>query len=388
MTTSSAAALHIPDYIRSIAPYIGGKPIEEVAREFGLDPAKIVKLASNENPLGIPASAQRAMAAAMAEIGRYPDDNGFDLKQVLSGKLGIDPEWIMLGSGSSDILITAALTFSGSAGRVVHSQYGFIVYGLAAQKVGAKITVVPATEGLGHDLDAMLAAARGASGEGAAQLVYIANPSNPTGTFLEPQRIQAFLAAFPAETVVVLDEAYTEYLEPALRFDSTQWVRRFPNLLISRTFSKAYGLAGLRIGYGIAQPALTDLMNRVRAAFNVNALAQAAAVAALGDQAFLDQSYALNRAGLAQLTGAFDAARIEYIPSFGNFILFKAGDDHEAGARVNLALLKRGIIVRPVANYGLPQWLRVSIGTRSENESFLAALPDARRLASTARAAA
>ena len=381
MTTSSAAALHVPDYIRSIAPYIGGKPIEEVAREFGLDPAKIVKLASNENPLGIPESAQRAMMAAMAEIGRYPDDNGFALKQVLSKKLGVDPEWLVLGAGSSDILITAALTFAGSAGRVVHSQYGFVVYGLAAQKVGARITVVPATEGLGHDLDAMLAAARGegkdASSNQAAELVYIANPSNPTGTFLEPQRIEAFLAAVPIETVVVLDEAYTEYLEPALRFDSTQWVRRFPNLLISRTFSKAYGLAGLRIGYGIAQPGLTDLMNRVRAAFNVNALAQVAAVAALGDQTFLDESYTLNRAGLAQLGHAFDAAGIQYIPSCGNFILFKAGSDNDAGARVNVALLKRGIIVRPVANYGLPQWLRVSIGTRGENEAFLAALPDA-----------
>ena len=377
MPTSSTSTLHIPDYIRSIAPYIGGKPIEEVAREFGLDPAKIVKLASNENPLGIPESAQRAMAAAMAEIGRYPDDNGFDLKQVLSKKLGVAPEWIVLGSGSSDILITAALTFSGNAGRVVYSQYGFVVYALAAQKIGAKATVVPATAGLGHDLDAMLTAARGNGSERPAQLVYIANPSNPTGTFLEPQRVEAFVAALPTETVVVLDEAYTEYLEPALRFDSTQWVRRFPNLLISRTFSKAYGLAGLRIGYGVAQPPLTDLMNRVRAAFNVNALAQAAAVAALGDQAFLDESYRLNRAGRAQLMKAFDAAGIQYIPSFGNFILFKAGDDNDAGSRVNLALLKRGIIVRPVANYGLPQWLRVSIGTERENDAFLAALPDA-----------
>ncbi len=377
MTTSSTAPLHVPDYIRSIAPYIGGKPIEEVAREFGLDPAKIVKLASNENPLGVPASAQRAMSAAMAEIGRYPDDNGFDLKQALSKKLAVDPAWIVLGSGSSDILITAALTFSGNAGRVVYSQYGFVVYALATQKIGAKATVVPAADGFGHDLDAMLAAAKGQGGEGPAQLVYIANPSNPTGTFLEPQRIEAFLAAVPAETVVVLDEAYSEYLEPASRFDSTQWVRRFANLLVSRTFSKAYGLAGLRIGYGVAQPALTDLMNRVRAAFNVNALAQAAAIAALGDQAFLDASYALNRAGLVQLAAAFDAAGIEYIPSYGTFILFKAGDDNDAGARVNLALLKRGVIVRPVANYGLPQWLRVSIGTKSENEAFLAALPAA-----------
>jgi histidinol-phosphate aminotransferase len=375
---------HIPDYIRSIAPYIGGKPIEEVAREFGLDPATIVKLASNENPLGLPDSARRAMAAAMTELGRYPDDAGYELKRVLAAKLGVDENWIVLGAGSSDILITAALAFAGSGGRVVHSQYGFVVYGLAAQKIGAATTVVPATEGLGHDLDAMAAAA---NEDPPASLVYVANPSNPTGTFVEPAAMEAFLAAIPTETVVVLDEAYTEYLDPAKRFDSTRWVRRFPNLLVSRTFSKAYGLAGLRIGYGIGQPVLTDLMNRVRAAFNVNALAQAAAIAALQDQAFLDESFRLNRAGYRQLTAAFDAAGIEYIPSSGNFVLFKAGDGADAGATVNRALLERGIIVRPVVNYGLPRWLRVSIGTEAENAKFLAALPDAMRTASAARAA-
>jgi histidinol-phosphate aminotransferase len=369
-----SASLQIPDYIRSIAPYIGGKPIDEVAREFGLDPAKIVKLASNENPLGIPDSARRAMADAMRELGRYPDDAGYDLKQVLAERLGVADEWIVLGAGSSDILITAALTFAGNGGHVVHSQYGFVVYGLAAQKIGARVTVVPATPGLGHDLDAMLAATKR---EGSASLVYIANPSNPTGTFLEPAALEAFLAAVPADTVVVLDEAYTEYLEPAQRFDSSQWVRRFPNLVVSRTFSKAYGLAGLRIGYAIAQPALTNLMNRVRAAFNVNALAQAAAIAALQDQAFLDESFRVNRAGYRQLTQAFEALGVEYIPSSGNFVLFRAGTTDDAGAQVNLALLKRGVIVRPVANYGLPQWLRVSIGTEAENAVFLAALPAA-----------
>jgi histidinol-phosphate aminotransferase len=377
------APLSIPEYIRSIAPYIGGKPIDEVAREFGLDPAKIVKLASNENPLGLPDSAKRAMADAMLELGRYPDDAGYDLKQVLATRLGVDDEWIVLGAGSSDILITAALTFAGSAGHVVHSQYGFVVYGLAAQKIGARVTVVPATAGLGHDLDAMLAAVVG-DGE-PASLVYVANPSNPTGTFIEPAAMEAFLARVPAATVVVLDEAYTEYLEPSQRFDSAQWVRRFPNLVVSRTFSKAYGLAGLRIGYGIAQPTLTNLMNRVRAAFNVNALAQAAAIAALQDQAFLDESYRVNRAGYRQLTAAFDASGVEYIPSSGNFVLFRAGDAADAGARANHALLQRGIIVRPVANYGLPQWLRVSIGTEAENAAFLAALPDALHAAGKAR---
>lgn len=368
---------HIPDYIRSIAPYIGGKPIEEVAREFGLDPAGIVKLASNENPLGIPDSAKRAMADAMAELGRYPDDAGFDLKRALCEKLGVADDWLVLGAGSSDILITAAMTFAGNGGRVVHSQYGFVVYGLAAQKVGAQATVVPATAGFGHDLDAMLAAVLAVDEDEPASLVYVANPSNPTGTFLTPAEIEAFLDEVPAETVVVLDEAYTEYLDPQQRFDSVEWVRRYPNLLVSRTFSKAYGLAGLRIGYGIAQPALTNLMNRVRAAFNVNALAQAAAVAALADQAFLDASYAVNRDGYRQLTAQFDAAGIVYIPSSGNFILFKAGDAADAGAKANVALLKSGVIVRPVANYGLPQWLRVSIGTKPENDVFLAALPAA-----------
>ena len=378
----------IPDYIRSIAPYIGGKPIDEVAREFGLDPAAIVKLASNENPLGIPASAQRAMAAAMADLGRYPDDAGFALKRALCAKLGVDEDWIVLGAGSSDILITAAMTFAGNGGRVVHSQYGFVVYGLAAQKIGAQAVVVPATPGLGHDAHAMLAAVRGGVATGQAALVYLANPSNPTGTFLAPHEIETFLDGVPASTVVVLDEAYTEYLEPEQRFDSTQWVRRFPNLLVSRTFSKAYGLAGLRIGYGIAQPALTGLMNRVRAAFNVNALAQAAAVAALADQAFLDESYRVNRAGKAQIVAAFEAAGIEYVPSSGNFILFRAGSAADSGAVVDRALLERGVIVRPVANYGLPQWLRVSIGTEAENAIFLAALPDAMARASGVRAAA
>jgi histidinol-phosphate aminotransferase len=252
--------------------------------------------------------------------------------------------------------------------------------------MGARLTVVPATAGLGHDLEAM---GRAAVGDGApASLVYVANPSNPTGTFVEPAEMEAFLATVPAETVVVLDEAYTEYLEPQQRFDSTKWVRRFPNLIVSRTFSKAYALAGLRIGYGIAHPTMTNLMNRVRSAFNVSALAQAAAIAALDDQAFLDESYRVNRAGYRQLTEAFDAGGVEYIPSSGNFVLFRAGHAADAGAKANLALLQRGIIVRPVANYGLPQWLRVSIGTTAENAAFLAALPDALRAAGGTRVAA
>jgi histidinol-phosphate aminotransferase len=357
-----------PDYIRALAPYVGGKPIEETAREYGLDPAKIVKLASNENPLGMPQSAKEAIARAAEDLGRYPDDNAFDLKAALSTKLTVPPGWITLGSGSSDILMMAAMAFAGAGATVVYSQYGFVVYSLAAQKIGAKSKVVPAATGLGHDLDAMFAAI-----DANTRLVYVANPGNPTGTFIHAPQIEAFLSKVPGNVVVVLDEAYGEYLEPSIRPDAIAWVKRFPNLIVSRSFSKAFGLAGLRVGYGVAQPALTDMLNRVRNAFNVNSMAQAAAVAALNDTAFLQKGYELNKAGYMQLTAAFERLGLRYIPSFGNFVLVHIGD----AARVNEALLKRGVIVRPVANYGLPEYLRVSIGLPDENATFIAALAQA-----------
>jgi histidinol-phosphate aminotransferase len=237
--------------------------------------------------------------------------------------------------------------------------------------VGARGIVAPA-KGFGHDLEAMLAAI-----EADTRLVYIANPNNPTGTFIPAPEIEAFLAKVPAGVVVVLDEAYNEYLEPKDQFESTQWVRRFPNLIVSRTFSKAYGLAGLRVGFAIAQPVVTDLMNRIRQPFNVNSLAQAAAIAALTDTAFLAKGAENNREGYRQMTAAFDELKLEYVPSYGNFVLVKVGDDDGAGARVNLALLKQGVIVRPVGAYGLPQWLRVSIGLPEENARFVEALKKA-----------
>ena len=202
----------------------------------------------------------------------------------------------------------------------------------------------------------------------------MANPNNPTGSYLEPQEIEDFLIAVPSHVVVVLDEAYNEYLTPEQRYDAIAWVKRFPNMILSRSFSKAYGLAGLRIGYGVAQPGLTDLLNRIRQPFNVNSLAQAAAIAAFQDYEFLQQGYELNRAGFMQLTNAFDQLGLTYLPSAGNFVLVKVGEDDDAGARMNLALLKRGIIVRPVSNYGLPQWLRISIGLPQENAAFITAL--------------
>jgi histidinol-phosphate aminotransferase len=366
-TPSHDAALPAPPHVRAIAPYQAGKPIEELAREYGLDPAQIVKLASNENPLGMPRSARDAMTAAMADLARYPDSNAFALKAALSARFGVALDWITLGNGSNDILELAASAVLTASRSCVYSQHSFAVYALATQARGAHALIAPA-RGLGHDLAAMRAAIRGDT-----TLVYVANPNNPTGTFVEPAAVEAFLASVPPQVVVVLDEAYNEYLPPPLRFDSVQWVRRFPNLLLSRTFSKAYGLAGLRVGYGIAQPELTDLLNRVRQPFNVNSAAQAAAVAALGDDEFLERSYALNLRGMAQVTDGLRALQLEFVPSYGNFVLFKVGP----ALRVFQELLKRGIIVRPVGNYDLPEWLRATIGLPEENERLLAALPDA-----------
>ncbi len=353
------------EYVRAIAPYQAGKPIEELAREHGLAPQDIVKLASNENPLGMPASARAAMQAAMADLGRYPDSNGFELKAALSRKFAVPAEWITLGNGSNDILEMAASALLAPGRSCIYSQYSFAVYALATQARGARAIVVAAKD-YGHDLDAMRRAITSDT-----RLMYVANPNNPTGTFIAAAEMEAFLAAVPADVVVVLDEAYNEYLPASDRFDSTAWVKRFANLVVSRTFSKAYGLAGLRIGYAIAQPALTDLLNRVRHPFNVNSLAQAAALAALGDAAFLAQSDELNRSGMQALEQGFERLGLPCVASKANFVLVKVG----AGARVYQELLKRGVIVRPVTNYGLPEWLRVTVGLPQENARFLEALP-------------
>lgn len=369
-TPQAAEAAVAPDYIRSIAPYQPGKPIEELAREFGLDPAGIVKLASNENPLGMPPGAQQAVAKVIAGLGRYPDPNGFDLKAALSARYNVPANWITLGNGSNDLLELVSLALLAPGVSSVYSQYAFTVYRLATQARGARHIVVPAVQ-YGHDLTAMLQAI-----DADTRVVFIANPNNPTGTFIPAPRIEEFLAQvhrrFGNRVTVVLDEAYNEYLDPALRFDSAQWVRQFPNLVVSRTFSKAYGLAGLRVGYALAQPGLTDLLNRVRQPFNVNTLAQAAAIAALSDTAFLQKSYELNRDGKLQLQQAFERLGLNYVPSYSNFVLVHVGD----AAHINRELLKRGVIVRPVAGDGLPEWLRVSIGLPTENERFIQALEE------------
>ena len=353
-----------PEYVRAIAPYVGGKPIEEVARELHLDPSTIVKLASNENPRGPGPKALAAIAAASAEITRYPDGNGFALKSALSAHCGVPAQQIVLGNGSNDVLELVSQAFLRAGDHGVYSQYAFIVYPLATQARGAVGVEVPARD-FGHDLEAMRAAITPK-----ARVVFIANPNNPTGTWLPAPAVEAFIAGVPKDVLVVLDEAYNEYLDPADRADSIAWIARYPNLVVSRTFSKAYGLAALRAGYGVMNAEVADLLNRVRQPFNVNSLAQAAAIAALGDVVYVEESRRLNREGMRELEAGLRALSLRYLPSYGNFILFEVRD----AGRVNEALLRQGVIVRPVANYDLPTWLRVTVGLPAENARFLAAL--------------
>lgn len=368
--TSQSSGLVAPSHISAIAPYQAGKPIEELAREFGLNPADIVKLASNENPLGMPPLAQKAVTAAISGIGRYPDPAGFELKQALSDRYDVPQSWLTLGNGSNDILELVAMALLEPGSSCVYSQYAFVVYKLSTQARGARHIVVPARD-YGHDLPAMLEAI-----DESTRLVFIANPNNPTGTYLSNASLESFLAEVAkrhgTRVTVVLDEAYNEYLEPELRVDSVGLVKKYPNLLVSRTFSKAYGLAGLRVGFAVAQPALTDLLNRVRQPFNVNSLAQAAAIAALQDKDFLERSFTVNRDGKVQLQNAFNQLGLKYVPSYSNFVLVHVGE----AARINLELLKRGVIVRPVAGDGLPEWLRVTIGLPHENQKFIDALTE------------
>jgi len=356
-----------PPYIRAIAPYQPGKPISELAREMQLDEHDIVKLASNENPLGVSPHARAAIERELGDLALYPDGNGFVLKSALSDRLGVALNQIVLGNGSNDVLELAARAFLRPGASAVYAQHAFAVYPLATLAVGATGIEVPARH-FGHDLEAMRAAIRTDTA-----MVFIANPNNPTGTLLAPEALRAFLHAVPSEVAVVLDEAYGEFLEPAERAPSVQWLAEFPNLIVTRTFSKAYGLAGLRVGYALAHPDVADLINRVRQPFNVNSLGLAAATAALGDANFLAESKRVNDAGMVQLTAGFKGLGLEWIHSRGNFVCVRVGD----AAGVFQALLHTGVIVRPVANYGLPEYLRVSIGLPAQNARFLDALKTA-----------
>ena len=350
-----------PDYIRTIAPYQGGKPIAELAREMGLNETDIIKLASNENPLGISPKAQMAIDEAVHDVARYPDGNSFELRKSVSEKFGVTHNQIVFGNGSNDILELAARAFLHAGCEAIYSQHAFAVYPLVTQAVGATGVVVPA-KNYAHDLDGFLAAITPRT-----KLIFIANPNNPTGTLINKDALRAFFKAVPSNILIVLDEAYDEYLSVETKSEAIGWLAEFDNLIISRTFSKAYGLAGLRIGFGLMHPDVADMLNRVRQPFNVNSIAQAAAVASLADDDFVARSYALNQAGMAQLIQGFNKLGLEYIVSYANFVSFKVAN----AAQVNQLLLQNGVIVRPIANYEMPEYLRVSIGLFSENARFL-----------------
>ncbi|MEP7068995.1 MAG: histidinol-phosphate transaminase [Usitatibacter sp.] len=353
-----------PANVREIAPYVSGKPIGETARELGLAEADILKMASNENPLGASPRAIEAIREALDVLHYYPDGSGFELKAILARKLAVEPANIVLGNGSNDVLELVARAFLTRADSAVYSQHAFMVYALAVQAIGAKHIEVPA-KSYGNDLAALTAAVRTDT-----KIVFIANPNNPTGTFNPWEEVRAFVARIPKEVLVVLDEAYGEYLPDALKSPTPGWIAEHPNLVISRTLSKAFGLAGLRVGYGVAHPEVAEVMNRVRQPFNVNHLAMVAACAALDDAEFIERSRAVNAAGLAQLAAGFERLGLEYIPSFGNFITVRVGN----AARAYQSMLEEGVIVRPIAGYGMPEHLRVTVGKPEQNERFLAAL--------------
>lgn len=368
MTTSHTTDLAVSG-VRSLTPYLPGKPISELERELGI--RNIVKLASNENPLGPSPKAVEAARGVMSDLHLYPDGGGFELRVALAARLGVLSEQITLGNGSNDVLELVARVFLSPQVNAVFSQHAFAVYPIVTQATGAESVVSPAHDGsrgprYGHDLDAMRVAITPNT-----RVVFIANPNNPTGTWLHKSELLAFLESLPSHVIAVVDEAYFEYVRTPEYPDALQWLDRLPNLIVTRTFSKAYGLAGLRVGYSVSSAGIADLLNRVRQPFNVNAPALAAATAALGDVAHLASTVELNDRGLQQLTRTLSARGLAVIPSVGNFITVDMG--RPAGP-VYDALLHEGVIVRPVANYGLPNHLRVTVGNADQNERFLSAL--------------
>ncbi|HHW7578984.1 TPA: histidinol-phosphate transaminase [Mannheimia haemolytica] len=349
--------------VKSLSPYQAGKPIEELERELGTQ--NIIKLASNENPFGFPESAKKAILNQLDDLTRYPDSNGFELKTTIAQKFGVQANQITLGNGSNDLLELFAHTFAGEQDEIIYSQYAFIVYPLVTKAINAVAREIPA-KNWGHDLDAFLAAITDKT-----KLIFIANPNNPTGNFLTQAEIEGFLAKVPANVIVVLDEAYTEFTAPQERVDSFGLLAKYPNLIVSRSLSKAYGLAGLRIGYALSNPEIADLLNRVRQPFNCNSLALASAIAVMNDDEFVKKVAENNRLEMARYEAFCQANGLEYIPSKGNFITI---DFKRPAAPIYEALLREGVIVRPIAGYGMPNHLRISIGLPQENERFFTAL--------------
>jgi len=344
--------------ILGLSPYQGGKPIDELARELGLK--NITKLASNENPLGVSPAVKEAVFNSLSSINRYPDGNCFELKKAIAEKLTVTPDMVSLGNGSNELLELIARVFvSKKTDEVIFSQYAFVVYPLVTQALGATAKVSPANN-YGHDLSSMLNLISENT-----KLIFVANPNNPTGTLLSDDQLYAFLQMVPNNVPVVLDQAYFEYLN--IDDNAINWLKEFENLIITRSFSKAYGLAGLRVGYSVCSALIADFINRVREPFNVNYTAQVAAIAALSDDDHLKNSIEVNTKGYQQLTQGFDSLQLKYIPSHANFIAVEFNN----AMNIYNDLLKEGVIVRPVEMSG---YLRISIGTADENEHLLSAL--------------
>ncbi len=348
--------------LRNLAVYEPGKPIEETARELGASAAAIIKLASNENPLGPSPKALAAMHAVLDYSHLYPDGGGFYLREALAAKLGFARQNIILGSGSNEIIEFLAHGFLTAGDEVITSEHAFIAYKIAATVFGANTIEAPSPD-LHHHLDAMLAAVTPRT-----RLIFIVNPNNPTGTLLSQSELDSFVRAVPEHIVVVFDEAYFEYVERPP--DALQYVRAGRNVIVLRTFSKIHGLASLRIGYGIAPPELIQVLQKTRQPFNVNGIGQAAALAALQDEEHQTKTKSLTDEGRALLQNEFATMKLTFVPSAGNFVLLKVGD----GAAVFHALLARKIIVRALKGYHLPEWVRISIGTMEQNRRCVAAL--------------
>lgn len=360
--------------VAGLSPYQPGKPTSELERELGL--TSTIKLASNENPLGPPPAALEAIREVLPELALYPDGSGFALKHALGEHLGVDPSMITLGNGSNDILVLLAEAFLLPGLEAVYSQYAFAVYELATRATGATACVAPARPAddespLGHDLAAMAALVSPRT-----RLAFIANPNNPTGTALPLSALRRFIEQLPEHVIVVVDEAYVEYADDPTQATVLGWLQEFPNLVVSRTFSKGFGLAGLRIGYAVSSAQIADVLNRIRQPFNVGHAGQVAAIAALGDHEYLQRSRRMNREGLRQLGDALDELGLWYGADAGNFLLVNMG---RPAAEVYAQLLKHGVIVRPVANYGLPDHLRISIGTQPQLERLAQALRQIQR---------
>jgi len=357
----------VPEWIRRLAPYPPGKPIEELEREYGIYGS--IKLASNENPLGPSPKAVAAIMGALQDLHRYPDGNCFYLKRAVARKYGMSPDALIFGNGSNEIIELAVRTFLQPGQEAVISEHAFAIYQIVVQAQGGTSRLVP-MRNFTHDLGAMADAITPAT-----RMVFLANPNNPTGTVFFRREWEDFLRAVPRDVIVVMDEAYFEFVDDPAYPDSLADHGPDRLLITLRTFSKIYGLAGLRVGFGVAHPELIEVMNRVRAPFNVSSLAQVAAVAALEDDGHVVRTRQCNREGMASLRQAFERLGVEYVPSWGNFVLVRVGN----GRRVYEALLREGVIVRPMGVYNFPEHVRVTVGTAGENERLVAALEKALR---------